>query len=67
MRVPPEAGAAMSGSRSLVARRTAAAIRVAAARPMDPPRNPNSLTTTAAGPPRTSSRPVSTASSVRSG
>jgi hypothetical protein len=39
-------------------------MRAAAARPIEPPRKPNSLTMTAAGCPCTSARPVSTASSV---
>ena len=43
IRVPPD-GRASSGSRSAVARRTAAVIRSAAARPIDPARKPNSHT-----------------------
>ena len=63
------AGAAGRGGRqqrmpSAVARRTAATIRSAAARPIDPARKRNSLTTTATGRPRTRPRPVSTDSSV---
>ena len=47
IRVPPLAVAAMSGSRSVVARRTAETIRPAAARPIDPPRKRNSPTMSA--------------------
>ena len=42
MRVPPEVGAATSGSRSAVARSTATTSRSAAATPIDPARNANS-------------------------
>ena len=64
MRVPPDAVLASRGSPSAVARRTAAVMRSAAARPIEPARKRNSLTTTATGRPRTAPRPVSTDSSV---
>ena len=64
MRVPPELGEASSGSRSAVARCTAAVIRSAAATPMEPPRKLNSHTTTATRRPNMRPSPVSTASSI---
>ena len=64
IRVPPLAVVASTGSPSAVARRTALVIRRAAASPIDPARNRNSLATTATGRPCTSPRPVSTDSSV---
>ena len=63
IRVPPEAGAAISGSRSAVARSTASVSRSAAATPIDPPRKPNSLTATATRCPPSSPSPVRTDSS----
>ena len=64
MRVPPEAVVASTGMPSLVARRTAATMRRAAAVPIEPARKPNSFATTATGRPRTSARPVMIDSSV---
>lgn len=64
IRVPPLEVAATRGSRSVVARRIAATIRAAAARPMDPPRKRNSPTTRATSWPWMLARPVSTDSSV---
>ena len=64
IRVPPLAVVASTGRCSAVARRTADVIRPAAASPIEPARNRNSLTTTATGRPCTSPRPVSTDSSV---
>ena len=63
MRVPPEAGSAISGSRSAVARSTARASRSPAATPIDPPRKPNSLAATATRRPASSPSPVITDSS----
>jgi hypothetical protein len=63
MRVPPELGDASSGSRSAVARSTAAAIRSAAATPIEPPRKLKSQTTTATRRPNTRPSPVDTDSS----
>ncbi|SKZ29991.1 Uncharacterised protein [Mycobacteroides abscessus subsp. abscessus] len=64
IRVPPDAGRASTGSRSRVARRTAPTTRSPAARPIDPPRNPNSLTTNTIGAPEISPTPVITDSST---
>ena len=64
IRVPPDDVATSSGRRSRVARVTAATIRAAVARPMDPPRKPNSLTMTATSYPRMRPAPVTTASST---
>ena len=63
MRVPPELGEASSGRPSAVARCTAAVIRSAAATPIEPPRKPNSQTTTATRRPKMRPSPVSTDSS----
>ena len=67
MRVPPELGEASSGSRSAVARWTAAVIRSAAATPIEPARKSNSQTTTATRRPKTRPSPVSTDSSQTGG
>jgi hypothetical protein len=64
IRVPPLTGAASSGRPSLVARSTAVTSRSAAARPIDPARKPNSLTTTATRRPFISPSPDSTDSST---
>ncbi|CKR73373.1 Uncharacterised protein [Mycobacterium tuberculosis] len=64
MRVPPELGDASSGSRSAVARSTAAVIRSAAATPIEPPRKSNSQATTATRRPNTRPSPVCTDSSA---
>ena len=64
MRVPPEVGAANSGSPSRVARSTARTSRSAAARPIDPARKPNSPTTTATRRPCRVPVPVMSDSSV---
>ena len=64
IRVPPEAGAASSGSPSAVARSTAVTSRRAVATPIEPPRKPNSDTSSATRCPSTQASPVSTASSA---
>ncbi len=63
MRVPPELGDASSGSRSAVARCTAAVIRSAAATPIEPARKSNSQATSATRRPNTVPSPVTTDSS----
>jgi len=63
MRVPPDTGAARSGSPSSVARSTAAISRSAAATPIEPARKPNSPATTATRRPRSFPSPVMIASS----
>ena len=60
MRVPPEAGRAIIGRRSAVARSTARASRSPAATPIDPPRKPNSHAATATRRPPSSPSPVIT-------
>ena len=64
IRVPPEIGAASSGSPSRVARWIESTSRSAVARPIEPARNANSPTSTATRRPRISHSPVSTDSSV---
>ncbi len=63
IRVPPEAGAASSGSRSAVARSIAEASRSAAATPIDPAMKENSQATTATRRPSSRPSPETTASS----
>src|SRR5271166_1275291 len=63
IRVPPELGEANRGSRSAVARSTAAVIRSAAAIPIDPARKSNSDAITATRRPWTRPSPVTTDSS----
>ena len=65
IRVPPETGAASSGSPSSVARSTAAISRSAAATPIEPARKPNSPATTATRRPRSLPSPVMIDSSWR--
>lgn len=64
IRVPPETGAASSGSPSAVARSIAMTRRSAAATPIDPAKNPNSHAITATRRPWISPSPVMTASST---
>jgi hypothetical protein len=63
IRVPPDTGAASSGSPSAVARSTARTSRSAAATPIEPARNENSQAITATRRPRIEPSPVITASS----
>ena len=63
IRVPPETGAASSGSRSAVARSTARVSRSAESTPIDPARNRNSHATTATRRPRIRPSPEITDSS----
>ncbi len=64
MRVPPLTGAATSGRPDAVARSTAATMRSALARPIEPARNPNSPTSAATRRPRRLPSPVTTDSST---
>lgn len=64
IRVPPEAGNAISGSRSAVARSTARSNRAAVAVPIEPARKVNSLSSTATRCPPIRPSPVSAASSA---
>ena len=64
MRVPPDAGAANSGTRSRVARSNASVTRSAAARPIEPARKVNSPTITATRCPWMRPSPVMIDSSV---
>jgi hypothetical protein len=64
IRVPPEAGAAKSGSSSSRARSKAATIRAAAVLPMDPARNRNSPAMTATRRPLMRPSPVTIDSSA---
>jgi hypothetical protein len=61
--MPPEVGNASNGRPSAVARSTPATRRSAAATPIDPARNPNSLTISATRVPSIVPSPVMTASS----
>ena len=63
IRVPPETGAASSGSRSAVARSTARVSRSAESTPIEPARKPNSHATTATRRPRIRPSPDTTDSS----